>query len=215
MMGPSWLRRVTCCQQQATHLPRRLSLRKFSQLLDSRPPSCQAGRSLSQLTGSSLTTISCPAVRSLSQLTRSSWKPSCQAVRSLSQLTGSSWTTVSCQAGRSLSQLIGNHNSRDQFNNTARSLYKLGEMRQLSGETLTNAYHHFREVKGGRHYFHEEPPPSERVAEFLEISGMIAEYGTPEMADQMSGAIYMHASLTEDSACGWPRVPFPTSPSWI
>ena len=27
---------------------------------------------------------------------------------------------------------------------------------------------------------------------------MIGEYGTPEMADQLSGAIYMHASLTED-----------------
>ncbi len=32
----------------------------------------------------------------------------------------------------------------------------------------------------------------------LLFSRMIADYGTPEEADLMSGAVYMHASLTED-----------------
>ncbi len=32
----------------------------------------------------------------------------------------------------------------------------------------------------------------------LLFSRMMADYGTPEEADLMSGAVYMHASLTED-----------------
>jgi hypothetical protein len=34
---------------------------------------------------------------------------------------------------------------------------------------------------------------------------MIADYGTPEEADLMSGAVYMHASLTEDK-CSQVRI---------
>jgi len=37
------------------------------------------------------------------------------------------------------------------------------------------------------------------------FSRMIADYGTPEEADLMSGAVYMHASLTEDK-CSQVRI---------
>lgn len=98
-------------------------------------------------------------------------------------------------AGRGVSQLAG---SRDQFCSAALALYKMGEQRRLAGEIGTNPYSHFQPV--GEDGSRSTPPAtaSERVTEFLEISAMIADYGSPEMADQMSGAIYMHASLTED-----------------
>ncbi len=43
---------------------------------------------------------------------------------------------------------------------------------------------------------------------------MIADYGTPEEADLMSGAVYMHASLTEDK-CSQVSIYSSAVPEWI
>ena len=41
---------------------------------------------------------------------------------------------------------------------------------------------------------------SQLLKDFIEIHESTVEYGSPEMADQLSGAMYMHASIHEDKS---------------
>ena len=79
--------------------------------------------------------------------------------------------------------------------NVSKSLFKVGVMRFASDKTATNVYEHFAEptiALGG------ERKPSEKLKDFEEIHSVTLNFGSPEMADQMSGSIYMHASMVED-----------------
>jgi len=69
-------------------------------------------------------------------------------------------------------------------------------MRFASEKTATNVYEHFAEPT--IFSFGEEKEISEKLKDFEEIHSVTVNFGSPEVADQMSGSIYMHASMEED-----------------
>jgi len=87
------------------------------------------------------------------------------------------------------------NNSRDiqQYLNLSKSLYKIGVLRFAADKTSTNVYKHFAEANQMT-----EDSKSPGIREFLTMSQMIVEFGLPELADQMSGSVYMHAGVEED-----------------
>jgi len=80
---------------------------------------------------------------------------------------------------------------------TAKSLYKIGHMRLADMKTATNVYEHFSEPTVLQLPSQEEQESSEPFKDFLEIHEVSLNFGSPETADQMSGAMYMR-SIAED-----------------
>lgn len=77
---------------------------------------------------------------------------------------------------------------------TSRSLFRLGTMRLAADKTATNTYLHFTDPT----VVSETMLGEEKLVDFKEIHSVVLNYGRPEVADQMSGAIYMHANMEED-----------------
>jgi len=80
--------------------------------------------------------------------------------------------------------------------NTANSLYKVGYLRLASDKTSENVYQHFAEPTNTLNLNIDNY--KESLKDFLEIHDVTLNFGSPETADQMSGAIYLHASISED-----------------
>jgi len=79
------------------------------------------------------------------------------------------------------------------------SLFKVGCMRYESDKSSTNVYQHFSPT-GSKSSADSAGGTTEAIAEFLELSELIVNFGTPEHADQLSGAMYMRGSVTEDKS---------------
>ena len=79
--------------------------------------------------------------------------------------------------------------------NVSKSLHKIGKMRFEADKTASNVYEHFADPTAA---LNGDTKPSERLKDFDEIHSVTVNFGSPEMADQMSGSIYMHASMVED-----------------
>jgi len=83
------------------------------------------------------------------------------------------------------------------FRVIAAGLYKLGSQRLADGKTSTNIYSHFREPTSPP-FTSPGPPPSGHLEAFHHLHQIVLNFGSPEVADQMSGNMYMHASMVED-----------------
>ena len=79
--------------------------------------------------------------------------------------------------------------------NISKSLFKHGKTRFDAGKTSTNVYEHFEDPTLNCYSDYES---SERLKDFEDIHSVTVNFGSPEMADQMSGSIYMHANMEED-----------------
>merc|ERR1719323_24716 len=81
--------------------------------------------------------------------------------------------------------------------NIAKSLYKIGHLSRLADmKTSENVYHHFAEPT---EIINIEPEKyKDKLKDFLEIDEATQNFGSPEICDQMSGAIYLHANIAED-----------------
>ena len=79
----------------------------------------------------------------------------------------------------------------------SKSLHLVGVQRFEAAKTATNVYDHFKDPTIS---LNDDIKPSERLTDFEEIHSVTVNFGTPEMADQMSGSIYMHASMVEDKS---------------
>jgi len=84
-------------------------------------------------------------------------------------------------------------------------LYKLGSMRYMAEKTSTNVYSHFRDPCSQAPSMAEPPPTvlgerafSGHLEDFHHLHQIVINFGSPEVADQMSGNVYMHASVVED-----------------
>ena len=79
--------------------------------------------------------------------------------------------------------------------NVSKSLFDVGEQRCKAEKNATaNVYEHFKDST----LITDNIKPSERLKDFDEIHTVTVNFGSPEICDQMSGAIYMHARITED-----------------
>jgi len=78
--------------------------------------------------------------------------------------------------------------------NISQSLFLVGQHKYDIEKTATNVYEHFNDPTSLL-----ETNKSENIKDFCQMSEVIINFGSPEMADQMSGSIYMHASLEEDN----------------
>ena len=72
------------------------------------------------------------------------------------------------------------------------ALFTVGKERFEAEKTSENVYQHFMEPTLPLNHSDSD------LEDFKEIHSVILNFGSPEMADQMSGAIYMHASMSED-----------------
>jgi len=82
------------------------------------------------------------------------------------------------------------------FRNTASSLYDIGLKRFEANKTSENIYQHFAEptvLHDVKKQCHQD-----QMKDFLEIHDATLNFGSPETCDQMSGAIYLHANISED-----------------
>ena len=82
------------------------------------------------------------------------------------------------------------------FRNTASSLYDIGLKRFEANKTSENLYQHFAEptvLHDVKNQCHQD-----QMKDFLEIHDATLNFGSPETCDQMSGAIYLHANISED-----------------
>jgi len=84
-------------------------------------------------------------------------------------------------------------------------LYKMGSMRYMAEKTSTNVYSHFRDPCSQAPSMAEPPPAllaerafSGHLEDFHHLHQIVINFGSPEVADQMSGNVYMHASCVED-----------------
>jgi len=83
-----------------------------------------------------------------------------------------------------------------QYLSSAQALYKKGLTCSTSPDSMLADYSHFAATDKSAPTSTESF--SKGVDEFLEMSSMIQDYGVPEEMDQLSGAIYMHATIHED-----------------
>jgi len=79
--------------------------------------------------------------------------------------------------------------------NVSKSLYIVGKQRFETEKTATNVYEHFKEPTIN---LSDKINSSDRLKDFEDIHSVTVNFGSPEMSDQMSGSIYMHANMTED-----------------
>jgi len=80
--------------------------------------------------------------------------------------------------------------------NTASSLYDIGLKRFEGNKTSENIYQHFAEptvLLDAKKKFQQD-----EMKDFIEIHESTINFGSPETCDQMSGAIYLHANISED-----------------
>lgn len=87
-------------------------------------------------------------------------------------------------------------------------LYKSGKLRYVAEKTSTNVYRQFRDptvssMEPDIQFGQNQPKAVEEAVtknllDFEEIHQVTVNFGSPEVADQMSGNIYMHATVTED-----------------
>jgi len=88
----------------------------------------------------------------------------------------------------------GSEDGSTTLRNVSKSLFNVGKVRLENQKTSTNVYEHFADPT----VVLENRKQSEKLKDFEEIHAVTVNFGSPEMADQMSGAIYMHASMVED-----------------
>jgi len=79
--------------------------------------------------------------------------------------------------------------------NISKSLFNHGKTRFEADKTSTNVYEHFEDPTLNSYSDYKS---SERLKDFEDIHSVTVNFGSPEMADQMSGSIYMHANMEED-----------------
>jgi len=75
----------------------------------------------------------------------------------------------------------------------------------MAEKTSTNVYSHFRDPCSQAPSMAEPPPTvlgerafSGHLEDFHHLHQIVINFGSPEVADQMSGNVYMHASVVED-----------------
>jgi len=75
----------------------------------------------------------------------------------------------------------------------------------MAEKTSTNVYSHFRDPCSQAPSMAEPPPAvvgerafSGHLEDFHHLHQIVINFGSPEVADQMSGNVYMHASCVED-----------------
>lgn len=95
---------------------------------------------------------------------------------------------------RALSQAT---QGRGEFCHMAHSLYKMGELRNMAGESPANCYRYFKDVELSQHS-RPRVPLSPPVQEFIDISLLITEFGTPEVADQLADAVSKSGAAVEE-----------------
>ena len=78
--------------------------------------------------------------------------------------------------------------------NVSKSLFNHGKLRFEADKTSTNVYEHFEDPTLNKN----DIKASERLRDFEVIHSVTVNFGSPEMSDQMSGSIYMHANMEED-----------------
>ena len=82
------------------------------------------------------------------------------------------------------------------YKTTATSLFKTGFLRLADNKAAENKYEHFAEPTEILNVNIENYRVS--LNDFLEIHDEVLNFGSPETADMMSGAVYFHASTSED-----------------
>jgi len=99
----------------------------------------------------------------------------------------------------------GADSNQDALKLISAGLYKLGSMRYMAEKTSTNVYSHFRDPCSQAPSLAEPPPAvlgerafSGHLEDFHNLHDIVINFGSPEVADQMSGNVYMHASVVED-----------------
>ena len=91
------------------------------------------------------------------------------------------------------------HQDRDKrsiYKTTATSLHKTGFLRLADNKASENKYEHFAEPTELLNVNCESYRDS--LNDFFEIHDEVLNFGSPETADMMSGAVYFHASTSED-----------------
>jgi len=75
----------------------------------------------------------------------------------------------------------------------------------MAEKTSTNVYSHFRDPCNHAPTMAEPPPAvlgekafSGHMEDFHHLHQVVINFGSPEVADQMSGNVYMHAGVVED-----------------
>ena len=85
---------------------------------------------------------------------------------------------------------------RSIYQTTTTSLYKTGFLRLADNKAAENKYEHFAEPTELLNVKSENYRDS--LHDFFEIHDEVINFGSPETADMMSGAVYFHASTSED-----------------
>ena len=85
---------------------------------------------------------------------------------------------------------------RSIYKATSTSLYKTGFLRLADNKAAENKYEHFAEPTELLNVESENYRDS--LHDFFEIHDEVLNFGSPETADMMSGAVYFHASTSED-----------------
>lgn len=93
----------------------------------------------------------------------------------------------------------------DSFKMISAGLYNLGCIRAKEDQSSRNVYRHFKDptsldpsLSGNLPKVLGSPATSGHFQDFQQIHQITLNFGSPEVADQMSGNVYMHAAVVED-----------------